>query len=160
MIIRCLSVREPYVTNIESGEKRIELRTWPIPPGPLVIASTAAGKQSGVQRCLVNVVECRPATAEDADAACYHAPDRETSGWFNGLYAVVLAPCVQRLKQKPIKGRQRLYDADAEPETIYLYRCLEPRLLGPWSEYACHDCGISWWASGVADERPCQKCGI
>lgn len=112
--IRCLSVREPHVGRIERREKLIELRHKTITPGPLVIAASADRKagRGGEIRCLVNVVECRQATDDDADAACV-PPSARVPCWSEEYYAIVL-DIVRPLPRTPVSGKAWIYYVEVD----------------------------------------------
>lgn len=58
MKIRALSIKEPYVSEIISGEKDVEYRSWKIhcPQDILIVGSKSPkGKYSGVAACVVRV---------------------------------------------------------------------------------------------------------
>ena len=58
--LRCLSVKDPWAAEIAAGKKTVELRSYPIPLGPLGICSTASKWASGRLLCVVDVVEVLP----------------------------------------------------------------------------------------------------
>jgi hypothetical protein len=114
--MRCLSVKQPYAAWIAAGEKTIEIRSWRIQPGPLLIASSRKPDPDweldswervfGKILCLVDVSECRPLTLADRGAAV--APDLEE---VEGLYAVVLSN-VRPVVAVPVVGRLGLFDIE------------------------------------------------
>lgn len=76
-----LSVRQPWASLIASGAKTIELRSWSTTHrGDLLIAAGRAfderGRHHGVDgprasaACIASLNDVRPATMNDADAAC------------------------------------------------------------------------------------------
>lgn len=83
---RALAVRQPWAELIACGAKTIEHRTWRTHyRGPLVIC--ASGRPMTVEgvvlptQCavaVVDLVDCRPFTPEDVDAACL---DGYRAGW-------------------------------------------------------------------------------
>lgn len=97
-----LSVKEPWAGLIRSGRKTIEVRSWLTKyRGPLVICASAAPKSdlSGHAVAVVQLVECRPATAKDSGAACFEVRDG---------YAWVLRE-VRAIKPYPVKGRLGIF---------------------------------------------------
>lgn len=90
--MRALSVRCPWAPLIAAGLKSIELRSRPTSyRGPVLIVSSLRfaddpGDWSdidgprGVALCVVDIVDCRPATAADADDACV-APGPDSWAW-------------------------------------------------------------------------------
>lgn len=117
--MKTLVLRQPWASLVAEGRKTIELRTWTTTyRGPmLVVAGKGVDRDdsvrlgrgtdpAGVTLCIVDVIDVRPATDLDADAAgC--APDvgRE--------FAWILAnPRVVR--RIAVKGRLGLYETSAE----------------------------------------------
>lgn len=111
--MKALSVRQPWASLIASGRKTIELRSRPTRHrGPLLIcaAQNADARHvaawtdgpRGVAVCVVEVVDCRPATSADDAAACHPAA---------GLWAWVLAdPRV--ITPRPVRGQLAMFDVD------------------------------------------------
>ena len=98
--MKALTVRQPWASLIAQGKKTVELRTWATKyRGPLLITVSAkkhGDHPTGCTLCLVNLVDCRPATRSDARAACCNPAQDE--------YAWLLADATP-LQQLPIKGR-------------------------------------------------------
>lgn len=123
--MKALSVKNPHAHRIATGEKTLEIRSWPTRHrGPVLIcvsgrpdrqamaaasASRLAGDgrhlPAGVMLCIVDVVGCRPMTAEDAKAAC--------TEFIPGHFAWELAN-VRAVKPVPIKGRLMLFTVPDE----------------------------------------------
>jgi hypothetical protein len=113
--MRALSVRQPWASLIESGAKTIELRSRPTKHrGSLAIVSSLAPYDAksiaqwgdgprGVTLCTVEVVDCRPATPADSEAACFDIPEGAE------LFAWVLAS-PEPVERVPTKGRLGLYE--------------------------------------------------
>ena len=109
--MKCLSVKNPYAGWIADGSKTIELRSWRCGyRGPLIICASARGETAdhdmpnGVARCLVTLIDIRPFTRVDAQAA--------RNRWRRGLYAWVLTDC-RPLPPVPVKGRLGLFPPPA-----------------------------------------------
>ena len=113
MILKAISLHQPWANMIADGEKTIETRCWSTSHrGELLICSTRkrvfdhAGqlcKTLGCAVALVNLVDCRPmTTADEARAAC---------AYYDGAWAWVLEN-IRRIVPFPVRGRHRLYDAD------------------------------------------------
>ena len=88
MELKALSIKQPWASMIERGEKTIETRTWATKyRGPLLIVASKEprinGLPSGKALCIVNLVDCRPMTAADEEAACCKR--------YSGAYSWVLA---------------------------------------------------------------------
>lgn len=111
--MKTLVVRQPWAGRIARGTKTIELRSWTTKHrGPVIIVAgsrpwgkLAAEGPLGCVACVVDLVDVRPATAADTDAANGTPPD----GWF----AWVLANPRPLTEHVPAKGRLGLYEADA-----------------------------------------------
>lgn len=118
--MKALSVRQPWADLIASGRKTVETRTWAtLHRGPLLIVAgvkdaprhhrQALGvgptprHRRGIAVCIVDVVDCRPMTDADADAAC--------CGRYPGAFAWVLAR-PRPVPPVPVSGRLSLFDVD------------------------------------------------
>lgn len=114
--MKALSVRQPYAYMITCGEKTIELRSKPTTyRGKLLIVSSKSrtptllgfdGKHyvapTGCTVALVDLIDCRPATQDDCDAAFVEDIEEGTWAW-------VLANAVD-LKPKKIVGKLGLFE--------------------------------------------------
>lgn len=115
LLMRCLSVRQPWASLIADGRKTIELRSRPIRyRGPLVICSSLhpwTGEHGfelgpvGVTLALVELVDCVPALPGDAGAACLLPPE----GWFAWHLRLV-----RRLPELRVKGALGLFTPPPE----------------------------------------------
>lgn len=115
--MKALSVKQPWAFLISTGQKSIELRSWQTDyRGKLLICASASEKNAwvkdsgndyllpaGVMICVVDLVDVRPATQSDEEAAF-----AEGEG-LNGLYAWVLENPRDVMLKKVI-GRLRLFD--------------------------------------------------
>ena len=99
-----------------AGLKVIELRSRRTHyRGPLLICSSLGACKEciedwgdgprGVALCIVDVVDCRPATSDDDQAACHPA---------EGYFAWVLAN-VRPIEQFPVKGKLSMFDVTLPP---------------------------------------------
>jgi hypothetical protein len=112
--MRCLSIKQPWASLIASGRKTVEVRSWSTKyRGPLIVCASAAPDRRpfarahelgpvGVVVCTVELVDVRPLTERDADAACVTLPTE-------GLYAWVLRDARPVAELVPTKGRLGLY---------------------------------------------------
>ena len=121
--MKALSIHQPWASLIASGRKTLEIRSWRMQHrGPLLICSTArrysadlfdgerdANYPRSVTVALVDVVDCRPMTPADAEAAC--VPYRP------GLFAVVLEN-IRPTKHIPISGKQQLYSVPYDAKCL------------------------------------------
>lgn len=107
--MRTLTIKNPWAGLIAEGRKTIELRSWQTRyRGDVVICAGRAFDQSGAvwgprglaghALCVVSLVDVRPATIEDADAAC-QTTEWDPSKWF----AWVLSD-VRVIVPIPVKG--------------------------------------------------------
>jgi hypothetical protein len=114
--MRALSIRQPWAGLISLGQKNIELRTWRTHyRGELLIVSSAKklpvpysmqdtpGFGFGVAVAIVELVNCREATPEDAERACCPISP--------GEYAWELR-LVLRVAPVPIKGKLNFFEVD------------------------------------------------
>lgn len=120
--MKALSVRQPFAGDICCGDKTIELRTWRTDyRGELIICSSKSGVKYWLERkgvyykspmgaiiCKVKIVDCRPATKADAEAAMCDPEDIQ-----DGMWAWVLEDVVS-LQPKPVKGKLNFYDVPDE----------------------------------------------
>lgn len=85
--MKALTVRQPWASDIAEGRKTIETRTWKTPHrGDLLITASKRpkieGLPTGVALCIVDLVDCRPLTIEDEDAALCVIAEGECDGLF------------------------------------------------------------------------------
>lgn len=132
--MKALTVLQPFAGLIACGEKTIETRTWPTKyRGRLLIcagkrphglwkgadfaalAATAPYRDHaapfalGVTMCIANLVDCRPMTAADEDAAaCTLYPS---------AYSWVLEN-VLPVRQIPVRGQLGLWQPTAEMQAV------------------------------------------
>ncbi|KKL91162.1 hypothetical protein LCGC14_1897480 [marine sediment metagenome] len=120
--IKTLSVKQPWAWAIAEGLKTIETRTWiPNHRGDILIVASLKpdkllldwlveqrGKDIlseilyGKALAIVELVECRPMTKADEDAAMCPV--------YKGAFAWVLANVRKIEKPYPVKGRLGLYE--------------------------------------------------
>ena len=106
--IKAISLHQPWASWIAEGKKTIETRMWPTRyRGPLLIVSTrspkVAGYPLGKALCIVQLVNCRPMTKADEDAAMCN--------WEPGRYAWELAD-IQPIEHFAVRGSQGFYEVD------------------------------------------------
>lgn len=114
--MKALSVRYPFAMDIALGIKTVELRSRPTSHrGELLIVSSKSGTDyyckdtetgkmyeapKGAQICVVKVLNCRPATPDDAELACVEPEDIKdgTYAWEIELqYMTEFTPCAGKL---------------------------------------------------------------
>lgn len=119
--MKALSVMQPWAFLIAAGDKTIELRSRSTTHrGPLLICASKTERDCwvqyggkdyllpvGVMMCVVDLVDCRPATDADADAAF------TGDGIEKGSYAWVLQN-PRDVMLREINGRLGLFDVDDE----------------------------------------------
>lgn len=114
MIIKALSVRQPWAQMIVQGFKTIETRTWYTEyRGDLLICSTQKpdwpGCKCGFALCVVNLKNCRPmALHDEAGARCEFFE-------YQKLFAWVLTD-LREIRPFRVRGHQRLFDVEIEDE--------------------------------------------
>jgi hypothetical protein len=110
MIIKAISVHQPYASMIQTGSKNIETRTWYTEyRGDLLICSTLNpeifGFKCGFALCIVDLKNCRPMLMSDeAGARC---------GWRDDLFAWVLTD-VREIMPVRVRGHQGIYEVEIE----------------------------------------------
>jgi hypothetical protein len=104
VVMKALSVKQPWANMIANGEKAIETRTWSTDyRGDLLIVSSRKPDipPAGYALAVVRVVDCRRMTKMDESAArCPIYP---------GAYAWVL-DSVRKVNPFPVKGRLGVFD--------------------------------------------------
>lgn len=102
--MKALSIKEPWVSMVVSGQKTIEIRTWNTSHrGKLLICAskTPHSNLSGKAVAVVDLIDCRPMTNEDEKKACCEL--------YEGAYAWVLDN-INPITPFPIKGQLGLFD--------------------------------------------------
>lgn len=122
--MKALSIRQPYISLILTGEKSIELRTWKTQyRGDLLLVASKTGDPAwfhdeeediyykmpvGCQYCIVELLDCRPAVPEDAEAAWCDEEDITEGLWSWVLEFKSVVKC------KPCKGKLNLFEVPDE----------------------------------------------
>ena len=112
--MKALSVKSPWAPLIAAGRKTVELRSRPTNHRGAVLIVTCLRADDavlaawpdvdaprGYALCVVDIVDCRPATARDADAACCEPPP--------GAWTWVLAN-PRPVAAFPVRGQLGLYE--------------------------------------------------
>lgn len=110
MIIKAISLHQPWASMIAQGHKTIETRNWPTNHrGDLLIVSTKKpeiyGLLSGFALCIVEVVDCRPMYVEDQNAARVQ--------WRHGLWSWLLSN-IRPIQPFRVRGYQGIYEVEIE----------------------------------------------
>ena len=114
MIIKALSVKQPWAQMIVQGFKIIETRTWYTEHrGDLLICSSQKpdwpGCRSGFALCIVNLKNCRPMIESDAAGArCEYQEDLK-------LFAWVLTD-LREIRPFRVRGHQGIYEVEVEED--------------------------------------------
>ena len=112
MIIKAISLHQPYASMIQQGSKTIETRTWYTDHrGDLLICSTLnpdiVGFKCGYALCIVNLKNCRPMIcSDDAAARCEYREDLK-------LFAWVLTE-IREIEPFRVRGQQGIYEVEVE----------------------------------------------
>lgn len=104
--MKAISLKEPWVTLIVTGQKTIETRVWCTKHrGPLLIVGSQRpeGRFAGKAACIVDVADCRKMTREDEKAACIELYPRARAWIIRNLRLV---------KPFPVKGQLGIYEVD------------------------------------------------
>ena len=112
--IKALSVRQPWASLIASGEKTIEVRSWPTNHrGPLLICATKLPREPpcGCMVALVDVASCRPMVKADEHTALSH--------YEPGQFAWILQNA-RPVPNHPVSGKLRLFHCDLPPDVAKL----------------------------------------
>ena len=106
--MKALSVKQPWASLIASGRKTIETRVWRTDyRGELLICASKRpdidGLPVGVALAVCRLVDCRPMTDADAEAAC--------CGKYPKACAWVLRD-IRPIEPFPVHGRLMLYSVE------------------------------------------------
>ncbi len=106
--MKCISIKQPWANMIASGQKTIETRTWPTNyRGEIAIASSKTPKiePAGCVIALATLVDCRPMTERDENAACCDV--------YLGAWAWVLEG-IKKIEPIKVRGQLGIYNIDLE----------------------------------------------
>jgi ASCH domain len=113
IIMKALSVKQPWANMIASGKKTIEVRRWATDyRGQLLIVSSRNPpiEPAGCAVAIATVIECRKMSKTDeAAAACPIEPD---------AYAWVLGN-VRRVRPFPVRGKLGIFDVPVSSLEIH-----------------------------------------
>jgi hypothetical protein len=124
--LKALSIRQPWLDLILSGQKTIETRSWSTDYlGPLLLcASKTVDRQAfkfphvselfyqpktGMALGTCRLVDCRPMAVSDEMAAM--------CGWQEGLYSWILSN-VRPIHPFEVKGQLRLFEVEVTDEQL------------------------------------------
>jgi hypothetical protein len=132
--MKALSVRQPHASLIEAGKKTLEIRTRRTHHrGPLLICASLSnankegdGLPKGVALCIVDVVDCRPMTEADVDAACVNPWTMQGASAVEGRQLGAGEPARKEyfawvlknprpVTQRQVKGNTGLFNVEVSP---------------------------------------------
>lgn len=90
--MKALSIQEPWATRIAQGKKTIETRTWKTSyRGPILLCASKKpeGPLAGKAFALARIVDCRPMTKADEEAAYCEIYERANSWQLEGIINIV-----------------------------------------------------------------------
>jgi hypothetical protein len=106
-----LSIRQPWASLIAFSEKTVEVRSWSTTyRGPLLIHASGRDVDTlpaGYAVAVVDLVDVRPLTPADMEAACLDEMPE-------GCFAWVLANA-REIEPFPLKGKLHLFEVDEDP---------------------------------------------
>lgn len=112
--MKALSVKEPWISLIVSGDKTVETRTWRTNHRGLILlvgSKQPPGPSAGLAVCIAKLVHCRPMTkADEVNARCSLYP---------GAISWMLEDVKTIPQPFPVKGQLKLYEVDVNPDSIF-----------------------------------------
>lgn len=123
--MKALSIRQPWAALIADGLKTVEDRSWATDyRGPLAIhassgiavgfsAEEVADLPRGAVVAIANLIDCRPLTPADTEAAGYDPEEPLTPAECVGRFAWVLADA-REIAPVAMKGALRLWECPDE----------------------------------------------
>ena len=119
--MKALSIKQPWANLIVAGKKTIETRTWATPyRGEILLVSSKSPRihPAGFALAVANLVDCRPMTSADRDAAqCDVYP---------GAISWILKD-VRAIEPFPITGQLGVFEVATSPEQLAPLRLLFPQ---------------------------------
>lgn len=73
MIVKAISIKQPWASMIADGRKRLEIRSWEIAPIKNVLVCSTKNPNiylAGYALCLVDFIKCRKFLPKDEEKAC------------------------------------------------------------------------------------------
>lgn len=108
-LMKALSVKQPAANKIASGEKTVELRTWPTKyRGPVMIVSSKRPdiEPAGCALAIVDISDCLPMGHEHIEAACCSQLYAECFAW--------VLTNVKKIQPIPMCGSLGLYEVNID----------------------------------------------
>lgn len=110
MLLKAISIKQPWANLIASGEKSIETRLWSTDyRGLILIVSSRQPKiePAGYALAIATLVECRPMNSEDITKARCEV--------YDGAFAWCLQD-IRPIRPKQVTGQLGLYDVEIDIE--------------------------------------------
>ena len=114
LLMKALSLKQPWANLVAFGKKTIETRRWTtMHRGDLLIVSCKEPpiEPAGCALAVVKLVDCRPMTWEDMDAACCALYPRAQAWIFTNI---------RRIEPFPVRGEMGLYDVPVSLKKLRL----------------------------------------
>lgn len=109
ILMKAISLKQPWANLVASGCKTIETRTWPTKyRGKILIVSSKSPANlgpAGTALAIAEIVDCRPMTEEDEDAACCKIYPR-AQAW--------VLKDIRKIEPFAVKGQLGIYDVEDE----------------------------------------------
>lgn len=112
ILVKALSIKQPWANLIVHGEKTIETRTWPTSyRGDLLIVSSKKPSipPAGFALAFAELIDCRPMLELDQPAACCPI--------YPNAHSWVLLN-IRPIQPIPVRGRLGIYTLHIEPSDI------------------------------------------
>lgn len=118
MIIKALSLKQPFASWVAEGRKTLETRVWSTDyRGDILICASQSGdgEPRGVALCIVTLKDIRPMVADDAEAACID-PYPHAKAWIIDNLRLLKKPF-------PVKGQLGLFDVELPDDLVPATSC-------------------------------------
>jgi len=112
MKIKAISLKQPWANMIVEGKKTIETRKWSTTyRGDILICSSKKPDivPAGCALAIVQIVDCRPMTMRDSEAAC--CPP------YHGAWSWILEN-IRPIDPFPVKGMLGIFELDIDPALL------------------------------------------
>jgi len=105
--MKAISINQPWASLIAEGKKTVETNTYETEyRGDILIVSSKCpmkGYSLGQALCIANLINCRPLTKEDEEAAMVK--------FLRGMFAWIFSD-IRTIKPFPVKGKNGIYEVD------------------------------------------------
>jgi len=135
--MKALSVKQPWANLIAAGEKTIETRTWATDyRGELLIVSSKSPpiEPAGSTVAIAKLVECRPMSVADEEAACCDIYPRAVAWVLEGVRPVEPFPIRGQLGIYAVEFSPKILERPPEPVLACVRELFDAREFGtgPW----------------------------